>query len=72
MTKVAKRLYDDGFQITGEGRRIDVIDSENKKHLEIFFFPNEILIMSPYDCIWVDDIASIGMYGGLPQVQVIC
>lgn len=72
MTKISKRLYDYGFQITGEGRRVDVVNLEGKKYLEVFFFPKEILIMSPHDFIWVKSIESVEIYGGLPEVEVIC
>lgn len=72
MTEILKELYDNGYRLDGKGRRIDVIDSENRKYLEIFFFPNEVLIMTPYDYIWAKSIACIETFQGLPQLEVIC
>lgn len=71
MVKISKKLYDCGFRITGEGRRIDIIDLENKKYIEIFFFPKSILVMTPHKYYWTNSIESIGVYGGLPTVKAI-
>lgn len=46
MLLISKELYETGYQVTGEGRRVDIIDSEGKKECEIFFFKDEILIMT--------------------------
>lgn len=71
MVKISKRFYDDGYHLNMEGMRLDIIDSENQKHLEIFFLQQEVLVMSPYGVRWGKSIANIGTYHGLPQVELI-
>lgn len=46
MLLISKELYEAGYQITGEGRRVDIINYKGKKECEIFFFKDEILIMT--------------------------
>lgn len=69
MTKISEELYDCGFKITGEGRRIDIVDSENNKYFEIFFYGKEVLILSPYDYIWAQAIDEIYIMKKLPRVK---
>lgn len=68
---ISKELYDCGFRITGEGRRIDIIDLEDKKYKEIFFFPKSVLVMSPDKYEWAKSITSIVVSEGLPKVNII-
>lgn len=46
MLLIAKEVYESGYQITGENNRIDIINPERKKECEIFFFEDNILIMT--------------------------
>lgn len=47
MLKISEKVYEEGYQITGEGRRLDIIGPEGKKECEICFLDdNEILIMT--------------------------
>lgn len=72
MVKISERFYDSGYHLNGEGMRLDIIDSENRKYLEIFFLQQQgVLVMTPYEFRWGKSIASIGVYHGLPQVELI-
>jgi len=71
MTKISEKLYNNGFHLEGKGNRIDIVDSENKKHIELLFLQGEVLAMTPYDFCWGKSIESINVYGGLPQVELI-
>ncbi|MCI8640733.1 MAG: hypothetical protein HFJ59_02520 [Clostridia bacterium] len=37
-TKILKELYDNGYYLTGEYNRVDIINPNGDKSLEIFFF----------------------------------
>lgn len=59
-TTVNAELYDNGYYLTGEDNRVDIVDSEGNKYFEIFFFgKGNILIMSESDCYWAEHIWEI-------------
>lgn len=66
---ISEELYNAGYRIGGEGRRLDVINPENEKHFEIFFFPEEVLMMSLDNFAWVNGIKRIFMDQGEPRID---
>ena len=46
MTTISRRFYNEGYQMTGEGRRVDILDPKKEKKVEIFFYEKGILILT--------------------------
>lgn len=67
--KVSKELYDNGYRLDGEGRRVDIVDLEGNKCFEIFFFGKDILIMCQRRFWWAKGIYKIFIIDGLPYIH---
>lgn len=68
---VSKELYDNGYRLDGEGRRVDLITPENQKYFEIFFFPEKVLMMSSEDFNWCKEITRIFLDHGEPRIEFL-
>lgn len=67
--KISNELYQNGYTIGGEGRRIVIIDPEGKTFKEIVFCEGgHIIIMTESGYLWVNQIEEIKMESGLPVI----
>lgn len=59
-TTIDKELYEEGYRLSGEKNRVDIIDSKGKKYFEIFFFDsNDIRIRKQMEYWKVEKIFRI-------------
>lgn len=66
---ISEELYDSGYRIDGEGRRVNIINPENKICRELFFFNKEVLMMSSDDFQWANGVERIFMDQGEPRIE---
>mgnify|MGYP001035521298 CR=1 FL=1 len=71
MTTISRRFYNEGYQMTGEGRRVDILDPKKEKKVEIFFYEKGILILTKERYIWTKNISEIDILKGLPCIKTL-